>query len=417
MTVVATLVDDDVSAYSGKRRTGYTELVDLITERQVDVVLAWAADRLHRAPAELERFIDLVNDAGVDVRTVQGGDVDLETASGRMMARMMGTVARYESEHRGARTQAAHEQIAQQGRWKGGKRPYGYTTTTERGMLVIVDDEADVIREAVARVLAGERVGSVASDLNRRGITGATGAPWTSTSLRGVISNGTIAGRRIYKGDDIGPAVWEPIVDPATATQLAATLGRGVKRGAAPRVALLSGSRLTCEACGGPMSSCRRSNNSRGYRCTTDFTNVAAEPLEALITESLLLRLDAAPIPRTHRTGKDKAGPSIEQLEADLAALADDHGAGRISRAEWMAARAPMTQRLDDARSALTDVVSRAALTGLTDRGAVRAAWPSLSLARRQAILDVLIESVTVKRTGPTGRGLNPERIDIRWRA
>jgi DNA invertase Pin-like site-specific DNA recombinase len=61
-------------------------------------VLAWHTDRLHRSPKELETYIDLCEPRGVVTRTVRAGELDLATASGRMVARQLGAVARYESE-------------------------------------------------------------------------------------------------------------------------------------------------------------------------------------------------------------------------------------------------------------------------------------------------------------------------------
>ncbi len=51
--VVATYVDNDVSAYSGKPRPQYAQLMQAVAAGGVDVIVAWDPDRLHRSPAEL----------------------------------------------------------------------------------------------------------------------------------------------------------------------------------------------------------------------------------------------------------------------------------------------------------------------------------------------------------------------------
>src|SRR3990172_6460650 len=71
-------VDNDVSAYSGRRRPEYDRLCEDIKAGTVDALVVWHPDRLHRSPRELEDFIDLCEAAGLtDVRTVRAGDVDL----------------------------------------------------------------------------------------------------------------------------------------------------------------------------------------------------------------------------------------------------------------------------------------------------------------------------------------------------
>ena len=79
--------DNDVSAYSGKRRNGYEELLDVVRDGKVDAIVAWHLDRLHRSPRELEDFIDLIDQSGATVATVKAGPLDLSNPSGRMVAR------------------------------------------------------------------------------------------------------------------------------------------------------------------------------------------------------------------------------------------------------------------------------------------------------------------------------------------
>ena len=98
--VTVTFIDNDVSAYSGKPRPQYDQLMQAVQAGAVDVVVAWDPDRLHRSPAELEAFIAAVERAGVDVVTVQAGRWDLSTASGKLVARMLGSIARHESDQR-----------------------------------------------------------------------------------------------------------------------------------------------------------------------------------------------------------------------------------------------------------------------------------------------------------------------------
>ena len=102
-TVAATFTDDDRSAYSGKPRPAYRDLLAAIDAGTVGAILAWHPDRLHRSPRELESFIDLVESHGTAVQTVTAGAYDLTTPTGRMQARIVGNVARFESEHKSER--------------------------------------------------------------------------------------------------------------------------------------------------------------------------------------------------------------------------------------------------------------------------------------------------------------------------
>src|SRR5690348_3663265 len=55
--VVVAYTDNDLSAYGGKRRPGYRQLLDDLDAGRVNAVLVWHTDRLHRSPRELEEYV------------------------------------------------------------------------------------------------------------------------------------------------------------------------------------------------------------------------------------------------------------------------------------------------------------------------------------------------------------------------
>ncbi len=175
--------DNDRSAYSGKPRRAYQELLGAVEDGDADAIVTWHNDRLHRSPKELEAFIDLVERTGVRVAVVTGGDYDLTTPNGRLAARIVGAVARKESEDRSRRVRRKHLELAEQG------RPAG-----QLGWGVRSDDERALVREAAGRVLAGHGLMTIARDWNERAVPGATQRPWTPKTLRTALLSARIAG-------------------------------------------------------------------------------------------------------------------------------------------------------------------------------------------------------------------------------
>jgi site-specific DNA recombinase len=125
-TIVNVYVDNDVSASTGQRRPAYQQLLEDLSEGLVEAVIVWDLDRLHRRPIELEEFLDLADRHNVALASV-GGDVDLATPQGRMVARIKGAVARQEVEQISRRLRRKQLELAQAGKVSnGGIRPYGY---------------------------------------------------------------------------------------------------------------------------------------------------------------------------------------------------------------------------------------------------------------------------------------------------
>jgi site-specific DNA recombinase len=98
--VVQVFEDNDTSASNGKPRRAYERMLAAVEAGVIDAIVTWHNDRLHRSPKELEAFIDLVERTRVRLAVVTGGDYDLTTPDGRLAARIVGAVARKESEDR-----------------------------------------------------------------------------------------------------------------------------------------------------------------------------------------------------------------------------------------------------------------------------------------------------------------------------
>ena len=80
-----------------------------------------------------------------------------------------------------------------------GVRVYGYRTDAD-GRYEIDEDEAPFVREAFERVAAGEGRKSVVAWLNASGSRNTRGNPWTTNSLRGVLTNEKYRGVYSFNG-------------------------------------------------------------------------------------------------------------------------------------------------------------------------------------------------------------------------
>ncbi|EWS99567.1 resolvase, partial [Intrasporangium oryzae NRRL B-24470] len=244
--------DNEVSATRAKPRPAYVRMMQDVERGLIKAVAVWDVDRLTRTPRELEDVIDQADRLGLKLASV-GGDIDLATEQGRMMARMKGTVARYEIEQQRRRLKAKHDELAANGAHIG-KRPFGWEFRPDR-TLAINPEEAAVIRECVDRVLSGQALWKICNDLNRRGITTSTGRAWQTVVLRQMLLRWRNCGVRTHHGKEVGPGQWEPIIDRATHERVVALLTdpgrRSNNRGTDPKYLLTS--IALCGACGRPL--------------------------------------------------------------------------------------------------------------------------------------------------------------------
>jgi DNA invertase Pin-like site-specific DNA recombinase len=426
--VAGEYVDDDVSAYSGRGRPEYARLLDDLRDGIISGVVVYHLDRLHRQPKELEEFFDVCKTAGVyDLATVTGR-INLADPDGQFQARILGAVAKKESDDKSRRIRRKHAELAERGkRSGGGSRAYGF----ERDGVTVRDSEAVIVRECARRFLSGESVRSICSDLNTRGVQTATGKQWSPQTLRRMLGSGRISGQREHRGEIITGAEWPAIIDPAETAQIRARLADPDRRtNKSARRYLLTGGLLRCGHCGEALVARPRSGGLRRYACATGpgfsgcgGTSINADPVEAFVVEMVLYRLDspeltAAASSRGSEPDAERWQAEIDGARKQLEELAQAYGEQQITMAELIAARKPIEARLTAARKQLGKLSRTAALDGyLGNPDALRESWDTLDLSRQRAIVAALLDRVEV---GPARRGYNrfdDSRLRPVWRA
>ena len=424
-TVAEEYVDNDISAYRGKRRPAYERMLEDITAGQRDAVIVYNLDRLTRRPMELELFSNICEAAKLhDVATVTA-DINIGNDDGLFMARILAAVAAKESGRKSERLKRKARETAEAGKPNGGNlRPFGY----EKDQLTVVEAEAVVIRQVAARYLAGESLGSLTSWLQSEGVQSVADKPWRTTSLRQTLTNPRIAGLRAHNGVIVADAIWPAIITPVTHQQLVAMFARKAVSGRRPpRRYLLSGM-LRCGKCGNKLFSAAR-GETRRYLCSSSpdrggcgKLTVVAGPVEEWIAEAVLIRLDSPAMADAlagRAAADDRHAALSRTLQGDreqMTELAELWAAKEISSAEWKAAREPIEQRIYNTERQLGQLTGDNALEGLVGNGdGVRASWRSLNLTKQAAIVAAVLDFATILPGTVGRREMDPNRIVPTW--
>jgi site-specific DNA recombinase len=425
--VAEAYVDDDFSAYSAKTRPAYQRMLADIANGARDAVIVWHLDRLHRRPIELEEFVTTCTRAGLtDVVTLHG-DLDLAKGDGLLVARLLSAVAANESDAKSRRGRRKMQELAEAGKpHGGGTRPFGFQAdrTTHQ------PDEADAIRQLAARALAGESLISLARWLADSDIRTVQGHGWRTTTVRGLLLNPRNYGIRVHQGTPLGTAGWAPIISPEDGERLRQLLTDPARRtNRTARRYLLSGL-CRCGRCGTVMFSAPR-YDARRYLCRSghDFGGcgrmaITAAPLESLITEALLFRLDSPEMARAVTGTAADAGATAAlhaQVQADsdqLEELAGMYADKDITAQEWRAARHRIEQRRTEARRTLSRLQGTSVLDPYVGGGdELRTRWAELNLSRQVAIVKAVVDHIVIHPATLVGRrGLDPDRVQAIWR-
>ncbi len=419
-------VDNDISAFSGKTRPSYMRLLSDIRDGLRDGVIVYNLDRLTRQPIELEQFSQVCERAGVKQMATVTTDINLGNDDGLFTARILAAVAAKESARKSARQKRKARQNAEAGKPGGGNtRPFGY----KDDKITVKKSEAKIIRTIMARFLAGESLRSIAIWLNEKQMPTVTGLEWKTTTLKGMLTSGRIAGLRTHHGEVVAYAIWPGIIAPVERQQVLAMFeSKKVSGRRTPRRYLLSGL-LRCGRCGNKLYTAARVQTRR-YVCITGPDHggcgkltIVAAPVDQWITEAILLRLDT-PAMNSAITGRvpldgyrSALFSDLQDDQAQLKELASLWAQKVITSVEWATARASIEARIHNAERQLTHLTGTSALEGLVGKGKeLRARWAMLHLERQTAIVSAVLDHATITPAAPGARTVDPNRIVPTWR-
>lgn len=189
------LADWDVSGSRKKtdKRTGYLALRAAIDRGEASAVYSYSLSRLGRSVQELSRLFDLCIDRGVPIRLVADA-VDTSTASGRMLANILASVAQFESDVASERQHARNDTKRERGESLRTQRLYGEKAGDDVEAVMAAFREAGTFAGA-ARLLNAQGVRARSSE---RG--------WWASSVAVVVSrlDPQVGARRPTRGARAG---------------------------------------------------------------------------------------------------------------------------------------------------------------------------------------------------------------------
>lgn len=453
--IVAEIRDDNRSASRGsKERPGFVQVREYISRSEIDLLILWEVSRSSR---DLEEFMGLINacaDNSVQI-VVSGSRYDPRRVDEWLPLVIGGVFAEAEARRIKQRNLDSVKTNAAR-RTPHGRLPYGFRREYDPNTGVLVRQtpfqedgatltpEAQVLADAVLAILNGVTLRAICRDLNARGVPSprkpnkrtlaenpdGVVTTWNPQSLRQLLLNPTIAGRRIHQGQDIGPAAWDPIVDYGTWLRLRAILTDparltiSVPRGPEPRH-LLSGI-AKCGECGATMKAATNmARLPRAYTCRHEGcmrVTVSAPRVEERV-EAALSALFRRPDFRERVVAMHERQEAAAQREPDVASLIAAKEAeldeadvlrkeGVLSLRSYGIETSRIEAEIEELRARQTSTVASPALRRLITAKTFQDGWDAANLMAQREIVRALLD-ITVRRATKVGKIFDPERVRI----
>lgn len=433
--VIGVYSDNDrgASTRSRKPRPEYERLLEDARSGHIEKIWAYTSSRLTRRPMEHEGQIQLAERNGIVFDYIRSPSFDLNTANGRMIARMLAAKDANEAEETGERIARKFDQKRASGEYMGGGRYFGWQAdgaTPEPA-------EHEALAQAAQDVIAGVTGHAIMQRWNDAGLVTSRGNRWNLTTWRQVMVRPRNAGLVVHEGEIIGRYPW---YDSAPVTEdvweavctILGDPGRKTSPGNKPK--WLGSGLFVCWGCEQPhmyvhwsgaaqhrMYLCKKTSPLLpGRRHMARQVKGVDEFVEDVIV-ARLTRPDAVDLARsTQRPEVDVAGLRVERmtLRERLLELDDDLDAGRIDRERWLRRNAQAQDRLRQIDELLRPVPG-SPFVGVVDADDPAAVWygslpdrsDGLPLEHRRRILDALM---TVRILPVVNKkGFDPSKIEI----
>lgn len=471
---VTEYVDNDISASSGKRRPAYERMLADVRDGRIGAIVAWDLDRLHRRPIELESFMALADERHIALATISG-DVDLSTAQGRLMARMKGSVAAHEIEHKRARQRAAAQQKAERGepQWRNA---FGYLPD---GTRVPDPETAPLVKAAYASILAGGSISDIAREWNaagaltrvyrKRKVTLADGTtdverdahgqplydvirnPWTAAQVSNFLRKPRNAALRAHNNEIVGQGNWQPLIDESTwraAQSVMNAPGRAPGAKSVQKHLLTSVMRCGNFGCDGYLAGqwvmqptggesgrpkagqvktpTGQKKHSITYACRRCHgCSVRAEYVEPLLFELVCRRLarsDARDLLKAELTDPaetERVRAELVTLNRQLESFAVEHAEGLLTARQVKISTDVVQAKIDRLEASLQDSQRLRVFEGIRlGSPDVATDIKALSADRYRAVIAAM-GTVTVVPVGkgrrPKGEPFDPHRVRVTW--
>lgn len=183
--------DEGISGTGTAKRKEFLRMIADCDAGKIDIILVKSFSRMARNTVDLLNTVRHLKDIGVEVR-FERENISTFTEDGEFLVTLLASYAQSESESISENVKWGKRKKFAQGHTKGILAPYGYRW--QDGELVIVPEEAAVVKRIFREYLGGKAKTALADDFNAEGLRSRKGTLWHHTVIRYILSNPSYVG-------------------------------------------------------------------------------------------------------------------------------------------------------------------------------------------------------------------------------
>ncbi len=184
---VASSIDMDI-------RTELTRMLKGVEKGSYDAVLVMDVDRLSRSVKDSAIIKAILAENDVFIITADLQVIDLNEDNDSLVSDFMDVLSSFEYKQIRKRMMRGKRAGAQKGEWNNGVAPFGYQIDKERKTLIIIEDQAAIVKMIFNWVFQKKSPRGIATKLNQLGIKTKNNRLFSEVTIRRLIRNETYKG-------------------------------------------------------------------------------------------------------------------------------------------------------------------------------------------------------------------------------
>lgn len=188
--------DEGISGTKTAKREGLLRLMEDCEKGLIDLVVTKSISRFSRNTTDCLALVrKLLN---YDVYIIfEKENIHTGSMESELMLAILASMAESESRSISENEKWSIKKKFQNGTYIISYPPYGYANVD--GEMVIVPEQAEIVREIFADCLAGKSTGVIAKKLNEKGVPTKKGAKWKAGTINGILTNEKYIGDALFQ--------------------------------------------------------------------------------------------------------------------------------------------------------------------------------------------------------------------------
>jgi len=188
--------DEGISGTKMEKRDSLLSMLADCEVGKIDLVVTKSISRLARNTTDCLEIVRKLLGIGVYIY-FEKEDLNTGSMESELMLTILSSLAESESVSISENEKWSIQRRFKNGSFVIGYPPFGYKN--EDGKMVIVPEEAEVVKQIYAASLAGIGTYKIAKDLNARGIKTKKNGTWTDSTVKGILTNEKYTGDVIFQ--------------------------------------------------------------------------------------------------------------------------------------------------------------------------------------------------------------------------